>query len=129
MTTNLQISLFFTKFLRYIFCHTVKFRKRKSFKYSTKLSSYTKSNSSECVAHGLPLTSQQLGAGEASTAVWTGTKLPNSHKLSGEPLPRLRQTARYKQCLFIFTLYNNVQLIEKFGRTNPLVLSYLKLHD
>ncbi|MCL1969232.1 MAG: hypothetical protein FWF65_06710 [Bacteroidetes bacterium] len=44
--------------------------------------------------NALPLTSQRLGEGGAFTAVWTGTKLPNSHKLSGEPLPRLRQTAR-----------------------------------
>jgi len=35
---------------------------------------------------------QGLGAGGASTAARTGAKLPNLHKLSGEPLPRLRQT-------------------------------------
>jgi hypothetical protein len=35
-----------------------------------------------------------LGAGEAFTAARTGAKLSNLHKLSGEPLPRLRQTAR-----------------------------------
>ena len=35
---------------------------------------------------------QGLGAGGASTAARTGAKLANSHKLSGEPLPRLRQT-------------------------------------
>jgi len=34
---------------------------------------------------------QGLGAGGASTAARTGAKLANSHKLSGEPLPRLRQ--------------------------------------
>ncbi|MCL1968494.1 MAG: hypothetical protein FWF65_02875 [Bacteroidetes bacterium] len=34
---------------------------------------------------------QWLGAGGASTVVRTGAKLPNSYKLSGEPLPRLRQ--------------------------------------
>ena len=39
--------------------------------------------------------SQRLGAGGASTATRTGAKLPNLHKLSGELLPRLRQTARY----------------------------------
>jgi hypothetical protein len=43
----------------------------------------------------LPATSQRLGVGGASTAVRTGAKLPNLHKLSGETLPRLRQTARY----------------------------------
>ena len=41
------------------------------------------------------ITSQRLGAGGAFTAVRTGAKLENLHKLSGEPLPRLRQTARY----------------------------------
>jgi len=35
---------------------------------------------------------QGLGAGGASTTARTGAKLANSHKLSGEPLPRLRQT-------------------------------------
>jgi len=35
---------------------------------------------------------QGLGAGGASTAARTGAKLANSHKLSGELLPRLRQT-------------------------------------
>jgi hypothetical protein len=45
---------------------------------------------------------RRLGAGGASTAVRTGTKLPNSHKLSGEPLPRLRQTARYVQAFLFF---------------------------
>jgi len=35
---------------------------------------------------------QGLGAGGASTAARTGAKLANLHKLSGEPLPRLRQT-------------------------------------
>jgi hypothetical protein len=46
------------------------------------------------VARGCRTTSQRLGAGGASTAVRTGDKLPNLHKLSGEPPPRLRQTAR-----------------------------------
>ena len=44
-----------------------------------------------------PATSQWLGAGGAFTADRTGVKLPNLHKISGEPLPRLRQTARCKQ--------------------------------
>jgi len=35
---------------------------------------------------------QWLGAGGASTVARTGAKLANSHKLSGELLPRLRQT-------------------------------------
>ena len=48
-----------------------------------------------CAVPRLRLTSQRLGAGGASTAVRTGDKLPNSYKLSGESLPRLRQTARY----------------------------------
>jgi hypothetical protein len=52
----------------------------------------------------LPLTWWRLGAGGASTAARTGAKLTNSHKLSGEPLPRLRQTARYRQC-FPFPLF------------------------
>ena len=42
----------------------------------------------------LHTTSQRLGAGGAFTAVRTGAKLENLHKLSGETLPRLRQTAR-----------------------------------
>jgi len=40
----------------------------------------------------LALNEQGLGAGGASTAARTGAKLANSYKLSGEPLPRLRQT-------------------------------------
>jgi len=48
-----------------------------------------------CAVATLPLTGRQLGAGGASTAVRTGAKLANLHKLSGELLPRLRQTARY----------------------------------
>jgi hypothetical protein len=47
----------------------------------------------------LHLTSWQLCAGGASTAVRTGAKLANLHKFSGEPLPRLRQTAR---CVLAF---------------------------
>ena len=47
-----------------------------------------------CAVPRLRATSQRLGAGGAYTAVRTGAKLPNLHKLSGEPLPRLRQTAR-----------------------------------
>jgi len=35
---------------------------------------------------------QRLGAGGASTTARTGAKLANSYKLSGELLPRLRQT-------------------------------------
>jgi len=35
---------------------------------------------------------QGLAAGGASTAARTGAKLANLHKLSGELLPRLRQT-------------------------------------
>jgi len=35
---------------------------------------------------------QGLGAGGTSTAARTGAKLANSHKLSGELLPRLCQT-------------------------------------
>ena len=46
-------------------------------------------------------TSQRLGAGGAFTAARTGAKLPNPHKLSGETLPRLRQTAR---CAFGISL-------------------------
>jgi len=45
---------------------------------------------------------QGLGAGGASTAARTGAKLANSHKLSGEPLPRLRQAQvgrRHRMCL------------------------------
>jgi hypothetical protein len=42
----------------------------------------------------LPITFWRLGAGGASTAARTGAKLENSHKFSGELLPRLRQTAR-----------------------------------
>ena len=41
-----------------------------------------------------------LGAGGASTAARTGDKLANLHKLSGEPLPRLRQTARCMQFFY-----------------------------
>jgi hypothetical protein len=52
---------------------------------------------SQLLCRKLLLTSQRLGAGGAFTAVRTGAKLPNLHKLSGEPLPRLRQTARYGQ--------------------------------
>jgi len=40
------------------------------------------------------LTFWRLGAGGASTAARTGAKFANLHKLSGELLPRLRQTAR-----------------------------------
>jgi hypothetical protein len=36
-----------------------------------------------------------LAQGGGFTAARTGAKLANSHKLSGELLPRLRQTARY----------------------------------
>ena len=46
------------------------------------------------VVRHIRTTSQRLGAGGAFTAVRTGAKLPNLHKLSGELLPRLRQTAR-----------------------------------
>ena len=50
----------------------------------------------------LPITTWwRLGAGGAFTAVWTGAKLANLHKLSGEPLPRLRQTARYLQWIAV----------------------------
>jgi len=44
----------------------------------------------------------RLGAGGASTAARTGAKLAKSHKLSGELLPRLRQTARYLLALLSF---------------------------
>jgi len=42
--------------------------------------------------HRLTHNEQGLGAGGASTAARTGAKLANLHKLSGELLPRLRQT-------------------------------------
>jgi len=44
-------------------------------------------------------TSQRLGAGGGITNAWTGDKLSNPHKLSGEPMPRLRQTASYLLCV------------------------------
>jgi len=50
----------------------------------------------------LQVTSQRLGAGGAFTNARTGAKISNSHKLSGEPLPRLRQTARYVTVIFAF---------------------------
>jgi hypothetical protein len=54
----------------------------------------------------LLLTSQRLGAGGASTAARTGTKLANSHKLSGEPLPHLHQTTSLRQALvYAFSLF------------------------
>ena len=50
------------------------------------------------------ITSQQLWAGRGFTAVRTGKKLENMHKLSGEPRHRLRQTACWAQCLLTFLL-------------------------
>jgi len=45
-----------------------------------------------CFVGALATFGQGLGAGGASTAARTGAKLANLHKLSGELLPRLRQT-------------------------------------
>jgi len=54
-----------------------------------------------CRRHAsLAANEQGLGAGGASTAARTGAKLANSHKLSGEPLPRLRQTQVSGRSLF-----------------------------
>ena len=55
---------------------------------------YTCSFSAEPRRKSLRPTSQRLGEGGAFSNARTGTKLQNSHKLSGEPMPRLRQTAR-----------------------------------
>ena len=53
---------------------------------------------------------QGLDAGGASTAARTGAKLANSHKLSGEPLPRLRQTQVSGSAFFKFHIFQDLSL-------------------
>ena len=62
----------------------------------------------------------RLGAGGASTAARTGAKLAKSHKLSGELLPRLRQTARYR---LAFLLLHFIFFDFYFSNTNPFTNS------
>jgi len=49
---------------------------------------------------------QGLGAGGASTAARTGAKLASLHKLSGELLPRLRQTQVTGRSFWFLTFIN-----------------------